>query len=187
MYPFTELLTGFLMMAAFIKFGLGAEFALAVCLIFFALAAGLTDLFTALDTKNFECGLIPDAVILPGLVCGFVTSYLVHGSLLFPLYGTAVGFIALFVPSFLYKLIRKREGMGMGDLYLVAMCGSFLGLKSIYFLVFGSALLGAVAGIIWQKSSGRKDMMIPFGPFISASAVIYLFFETIVNKVIYGI
>lgn len=186
MYPLTELLTGFLFWAAYIRFGLGAEFALAVCLIFVSVTAGFADLYSALDTDNFECGMIPDSLIVVGLVSGFITSYIVHGDILFPVYGAALGFLALFVPAFLYQLVRKREGMGFGDIKLVTVCGAFLGMKSVFFLVFCSALLGAVIGVLWQAAAKKKDMPIPFGPFIAAAALIYLFFETRMDRLLYG-
>lgn len=184
-YPLTEIITGFLFWVSYIKFGLGAEFALAVCLIFVTVTAGFADLYTAMD-KDFECGIIPDSMIVVGLVSGFITAYLVHGNVLFPIYGTAVGFLALFIPAFLYKLIRKREGMGFGDIKLIAVCGAFLGLKSVFFLVFASALMGAIFGITIQGITGKRDIPLPFGPFIAASAIIYLFFETRMDRLLYG-
>ena len=92
MYPFTELLTGFLMWYSYFRFGLEWELALAVFLIFTAVSAGLADLFSALDTENFECGIIPDSFIVTGLIAGFFTSYIVHKDILFPLYGAVCGF-----------------------------------------------------------------------------------------------
>jgi leader peptidase (prepilin peptidase)/N-methyltransferase len=47
--------------------------------------------------------------------------------------------------------------------------------------------MGAVVGIVWQLTTGKKGMMNPFGPFISAAAIIYLFFETPMNRLLYGI
>ena len=187
MYPMTELLTGLLFWYAYYRFGLSWEFGLAISLIFVTLSAGLADLFTALDTENFECGIIPDSLIVVGLIAGFGTSYMVYKDILFPVYGATVGFLGLFVPAMLYQLIRKREGMGFGDIKLIAVCGAFLGLKSVFFLVFGSALLGAIIGITWQLLSGKKDMMIPFGPFITTAALIYLFFGTLMDRLLYGV
>ncbi|PLX69208.1 MAG: prepilin peptidase [Denitrovibrio sp.] len=187
MYPITELLTGLLFLFSYMRFGLGAEFVLAVCLIIVTVSAGFADLYSAIDTENFECGIIPDSLIVFGLISGFITSYIVHGNILFPVYGAAVGFLALYIPAMLYKMVRKREGMGFGDIKLVSVCGAFLGLKSVFFLVFCSALLGAVVGILWQLTARRKDMMIPFGPFISAAAIIYLFFETRMDRLLYGV
>jgi leader peptidase (prepilin peptidase)/N-methyltransferase len=186
MYPLVELTTGVLFFAAYQKFGLSTELALAFCLVFVALSAGFTDLFTALD-EDFECGIIPDSIIVFGLLSGAITTYLISGDITFSLKGAAVGFLGLFIPSYLYKLVRKREGMGGGDIKLVAVFGAFLGMKSIYFIIFGSALAGAVVGIFWQLLSGKKDIMLPFGPFISMAALIYLFFETPLNRLLFGI
>jgi len=187
MYPVTELLTGILIWYSYVRFGLSWEFGLACSLIFVTVSAGLADLFSALDEENFECGIIPDSLIFIGLITGFGFAYMTHGNVLFPIYGAAVGFLALYIPAFLYKLVRKREGMGFGDIKLITVCGAFLGLKSVFFLVFGSALLGAVIGIAWQVATGKKDMMIPFGPFITVAAVIYLFFETPMDRLLYGL
>ncbi len=181
---------GLLLWYSYYRFGLSREFALAVSLIFIALSAGLADLFTAIDTENFECGIIPDSlIVVGGLILGFATAYMVHKDVVFPVYGAGVGFLGLFVPAMLYKLIRKRDGMGgFGDIKLIAVFGAFLGLKSVFFLVFGSALLGAIIGIVWQFLSGKKELMIPFGPFISTAALIYLFFETPpMNRLLYGV
>lgn len=187
MYPLTELLTGFLFWYSYIRFGLSAEFILAVLLIFTAVTAGFADLFTALDTENFECGIIPDSLIVFGLGAGYASSYFVNGDVFTAVRGGALGFLALYIPSVLYSLIRKKEGMGFGDVKLMAVLGVFLGAKSVYFLVFGSAFLGAAAGITWQMVTGRKNIMIPYGPFISAAAIIYLFFETPLDRLLYGI
>jgi len=187
MYPMTELLTGVLVWYAFYRFGLSAQFVMAVLFILTAVSAGLADLFSALDTDNFQCGIIPDSLIVFGLISALIMGYLLHKNILFPIYGAVVGFMALYIPSFLYKLVRKRDGMGFGDVKLVAVLGAFLGMKSVFFVVFASALLGAVIGIIWQIAAGKRDIMIPFGPFISAAGLIYLFFETRMDRLLYGI
>lgn len=187
MYPVTELLAGVLFWCSYLRFDLSAEFALAALLISTGIAAGFSDLFSALDTENFECGIIPDSIIVFGLLSAFTVTYIIKGTLLFSLYGAGLAFLALYVPSALYKLMRGRDGMGFGDIKLITVFGAFLGMKSVFFLVFGSALMGAVVGIGWQVASGRKNMMMPFGPFISAAAIIYLFFETRLDSLLYRI
>jgi len=186
MYPFTELTVGFLIWYSFYSFGLTVQFVLASLLIFTVVTAGLADLFSALDSESFECGIIPDSLIVFGLLSGTVASYLVHGDILFPVKGAAAGFFALYIPAKLYELVRKREGMGFGDIKLIAVCGAFMGIKSIFFIVFASALAGALIGAVWQMAIGKKDMLIPFGPFISGATVIYLFFETPMDRLLYG-
>ncbi|ADD69050.1 peptidase A24A domain protein [Denitrovibrio acetiphilus DSM 12809] len=187
MYPVTEILTGVLVWYSFYRFGLTAQFIHAVLLILVMVSAGLADLFSALDTESFECGIIPDSLIVFGIGGALLMAYIVREDVRFAVYGAAVGFMALFIPALLYRLIRKREGMGFGDIKLVAVAGAFLGVKSIFFVVFASALMGAVIGIIWQFAARKRDIMIPFGPFISAAALIYLFFETTMDKLLYGI
>lgn len=187
MYPLSEILTGVMFLLCYLKFGLGWQMWLGCSVIFFGLTAALTDLFTAFDTENFECGIIPDSVVFTGLVLGGVLSYIVSDSIVFPVYGAAAGFLGLFVPSYLFKIIRKKEGMGGGDLKLMAMFGAMLGVKSVFFLIFGSALMGAVVGIAVGIIYKQKNLMIPFGPFITIASIIYLFYGRYVDSLLYGI
>jgi len=75
-----------------------------------------------------------------------------------------------------YEVLTKREGMGGGDIKLLAMIGAFLGWKSLFFVVFMSSILGALVGVVLIMIKG-KDMKyaVPFGPFLSIAAVMYLF------------
>jgi leader peptidase (prepilin peptidase)/N-methyltransferase len=127
--------------------------------------------------------IIPDAISLPGIVIGFAVSFfnpivtwqqsgiglLIGGGVL---YAVAAG----------YYLFTKREGMGGGDIKLLAMIGAFLGWQSLPFVVFGSSLLGAVGGIgamAKQKKGGKT--MIPYGPFLSIAAIVYMFYRELIN------
>ncbi|MCI5138770.1 MAG: prepilin peptidase, partial [Candidatus Electrothrix sp. AR1] len=77
-----------------------------------------------------------------------------------------------------YFLIAKRDGMGMGDVKLLAMIGAFLGYQCLLFVVFFSSLTGSVIGIaamFSQKKGGQTK--IPFGPFLSLAAMSWLFFQ----------
>ncbi len=123
--------------------------------------------------------IIPDVISLPGILIGFGFSFfndyvtwqqsgigiLVGGGIL---YGIALA----------YYLLTKRDGMGGGDIKLLAMIGAFLGWQSLLFVVFFSSLLGSFVGIaamIKQKSGSQTKL--PFGPFLSLAALIYLFFQ----------
>ena len=70
----------------------------------------------------------------------------------------------------------KTEGMGGGDIKLLAMIGAFLGSKAVLVTIFVSALIGSVVGltIIVLKGKDRK-YAIPFGPFLALGAIISLF------------
>ncbi len=91
-------------------------------------------------------------------------------------FGLIIGGGLLFLIAFLYIAVRKQEGMGMGDVKLLAMIGAFLGWKGVVFVMLVSSLLGTVTGlsiILYKK--GNLKYALPFGPFLSLAAVIYVF------------
>jgi len=183
-YPIVELVTGILILLTFLKYGMTPAFGVYALFVFLLLAMGFTDLFTSFDHKNFECGVIPDILSVGGLVLGLATSYFTIG-VKDSVIGALAGFLALFLPAFVYKIVKKVEGMGGGDLKLVAMIGSFLGWKSIYFVVFGSALIGVLVGIPSILILKNKDYMMPFGPFLVLAGILYMFFSDILNPVLF--
>jgi leader peptidase (prepilin peptidase)/N-methyltransferase len=111
---------------------------------------------------DLDCRIIPDVISLPGVLVGFAAA-----SLLMPeigwkdsLCGIALGGGLLFVVGELYQWLRGKEGMGMGDVKLLAMIGSFLGWEGMVFTLFFGSILGAVGGIIlglldWQPGSAE--------------------------------
>ncbi|MCD8555029.1 A24 family peptidase [Seleniivibrio sp.] len=185
MYPLAELGTGLMFLGCYLKFGLTLEMWHGCAVVFFMLAAAFSDVFTAVD-DNFECGIIPDSLNLAGFIVGFALSWALYGTFKFPLYGALTGFLGLFIPSYLFKLIRKKEGMGGGDIKLMAVVGAMLGIKSIFFVIFASAFLGAVYGISLQLVSRQKNIILPFGPFIAAASVIYLFYAPVFDALLYN-
>ena len=76
----------------------------------------------------------------------------------------------------MYAFLRKQEGMGGGDIKLLAMLGAFLGWKSLIFIILISSLTAAIIGVTLMVLLG-KDMKyaVPFGPFLSLAAIAYLF------------
>jgi len=99
---------------------------------------------------DFDWRIIPDAISLPGIPLGILAAtFLVpeigwRGSL----FGIAVGGGFLFAVGEVYRLLRHREGMGMGDVKLMAMVGAFLGWPGVLFTLFVGSLLGSVGGIL---------------------------------------
>ena len=168
-YPLVELLTALLTLFLFHEYGFSAGFAA----LFLFSAALVVITFIDLDHQ-----IIPDIISLPGIPLGFAFSFFLpqvgwKNSLI----GILVGGGSLLVVAYAYELITKKEGMGGGDIKLLAMMGAFLGWKSIPFIIFISSLLGSVIGIslmIAQKKDSK--LAIPFGPFLATAAVIYIFF-----------
>jgi leader peptidase (prepilin peptidase)/N-methyltransferase len=161
-YPLVEMLTAILSLMVYWKFGLSAQY---LCAFLFTCSL-IVITFIDLDHQ-----IIPDVISLPGIPVFFLAAvfvmkirFLIGGGVL---YGVA----------FFYELITKREGMGGGDIKLLAMIGAFLGWHSLLFILLVSSLTGAAVGITIMLVKGR-DMKyaVPFGPFLSLGAIAYLFF-----------
>ena len=121
--------------------------------------------------------IIPDILSLPGIPVFFLAAvFIVKLPWLEALIGLLIGGGVLLAIAFVYELITKREGMGGGDIKLLAMIGGFLGWKSLIFVLLFSSLAGAVVGIaamIIHKPD--TTYAIPFGPFLSAAPVAWIF------------
>ncbi|WP_417915217.1 prepilin peptidase [Candidatus Electronema sp. JM] len=123
--------------------------------------------------------IIPDVISLPGIVIGFA------GSFFNPLVtwqqaglGVLIGGGILYAVAAGYVLLTGKEGMGGGDIKLLAMIGAFLGWQSLLYVVFASSLSGSVIGglsLLLQKKDSQTR--IPFGPFLSLAALSWLFFQ----------
>jgi len=167
-YFLVETLTALLSVAIMRNFGLTIE--AAIYFIFFC--ALLVIIFIDLDTFT-----IPDLITLPGMVLGLAASLLLPSmGIVKSLAGLVAGGGILFVVALGYQVLRKREGLGGGDIKLLAMIGSFVGLQGVIFTLFAGSLVGAVAGLLLMardKTGGAT--MIPYGPFLSLGAIGYVF------------
>ena len=167
-YPLVELITAVLSLMLFLQFGLTLRF-----LIFFIFTAVLI-VITFIDLDH---QIIPDVLTLPGIPIFFLLAiFVVKIPWLEALIGLLIGGGVLFAIAFVYELLTKREGMGGGDIKLLAMIGGFLGWKSLIFVLLVSSFTGAIVGITAMIIK-KQDMKyaVPFGPFLSAAAVAYLF------------
>jgi leader peptidase (prepilin peptidase)/N-methyltransferase len=168
-YPLVELANGLISLALFLRFGPTLSF-----LVLFALCSALV-VITAIDLHH---QIIPDVITLPGIVMGFALSFIIPGhSWLNSLLGILIGGGSLWLVIILYYLVKKEEGMGFGDVKFLAMLGAFLGWRSIPFIIFVASLVGAVVGVILMKVQ-KKDgkLAIPFGPFLAAGALLFIFY-----------
>jgi len=179
-YPLVELITAVLSLLLFLQFGLTLRF-----LIFFIFTAVLI-VITFIDLDH---QIIPDVLTLPGIPIFFLLAiFVVKIPWLEALIGLLIGGGVLFAIAFVYELLTKREGMGGGDVKLLAMIGGFLGWKSLIFILLFSSFSGAIAGITAMIIK-KQDMKyaVPFGPFLSAAAVAYLFWgDAFMHVLIWG-
>jgi leader peptidase (prepilin peptidase)/N-methyltransferase len=219
-YLFIELLTGLLFLACYWHFGETLS-TLKYCTFGFLLL-GL--IFTDAETK-----LLPDKLTMPGLVVGIAFSVLVPVndlvsqflpgvvnlpfsgdisarllSLLDSLLGAGVGASFIYGAGAIYLRWRGTEGMGFGDVKLMAMVGAFLGVKLTVLTIFTASLAGSVFGlstvlIVWLKRTHRftkrfadaaaarrrawqsaqvvyRNYQMPFGVFLGSMALVALFF-----------
>lgn len=208
-YPAVELLTGILFAGIYLRFG--ATWLTPKYCIFCFLLLGLIFM-------DAETGLLPREFTYTGILLGFGFSWIaspdssathfllqLYGvhirssallGVLDSLLGAAVGAAFFYVAWGLYYLIRKRHGLGFGDVALTAMAGSFLGLKLVVFVIFSSTLLAALSAVLLlifssiagslsrspaeaagtEPTSGSfLDRELPFGVFLGIASLAAVF------------
>jgi len=121
--------------------------------------------------------IIPDRITLPGIALG-----LVAGTLLLPRWwdsvvGLLVGGGILYFMAWISPYLFGKEGMGGGDIKLLAMIGAFLGWKPAILTIFFGGLLGAVVGVtLMGVRVITREAYLPFGPFLSLGAVVAILY-----------
>lgn len=178
-YPVVEATSGLLALALFLRYG---------PTITFVLLLAFTGALIVITFIDLDHQIIPDSISIPGIFVGVGASFFLSLSTwLESLFGILVGGGFLFVVAVGYKWITGREGMGGGDVKLLAMLGAWLGWKAIPFILFSSSLIGVFVGVgigLLQRTGFRSR--IPFGPFLALSAIIYLFFgQELMNWYLY--
>jgi leader peptidase (prepilin peptidase)/N-methyltransferase len=177
-YFFVELLMASLGVALYYQFGFGLAFLVG----FVFVAALIVISFIDLDVR-----IVPDVISLPGIVIGLLFSvvgrflitdtHAVVPSPLSALLGVLLGGGFLLALAWVYETFTGVEGMGGGDIKLLAMIGAFLGWTSIPFTLFFASLVGSVVGLAFMigKGVGRR-FALPFAPFLCLGALLYLLF-----------
>jgi leader peptidase (prepilin peptidase)/N-methyltransferase len=190
-YPFVELATGGLALLALWRLG-----ATPAALVAFVFTATLL-LITFID---FDHLFIPDEVSLPGILIGLAISAAPGGiGLANAALGAALGGGLLWLVAWSYERATGAEGMGLGDVKLIAMMGAFLGWQAIPIILIVASIGGSLAGVlVIFGPHGRRQMArvrrrlgwgalpvfvrraarrtaIPFGPFLALGAVVALY------------
>lgn len=176
-YPAVEFLTGMMAVASFFSFGLTFH-----ALAYFIFISSLI-VITFID---IDYRIIPNVITLPGIPIAILTASFVlpEMTLLKSIAGLLAGGGSLYLVAFTYGLITGKEGMGFGDIKLLAMIGALTGIEGVILTVLLSSISGTLAGICTMIVQKRKDLKlaIPFGPFLSLGSIIYVFFgEQIIN------
>lgn len=168
-YPLVELLTAVMAGLLFQKYGLTSGFPAAFVFVCTLIVISFIDL---------DRQIIPHVLSLSGIPLFAVLAVLFMEMTVVDVFlGVMIGAAVLYFVAVYYEALTGREGMGGGDVNLLAMLGGFLGWKSLLFVLLVSSLLGALVGLVFILFKG-KDMKyaVPFGPFLCMAAVVYLFF-----------
>jgi leader peptidase (prepilin peptidase) / N-methyltransferase len=215
MYPLVELATGLLFVGCFLEFGISqatVKWLFFICLI---IILAITDLRVRLlpdviTWPGFTAGVLFSAFVPPNDGVAFLLSLRLFHQLppervlgvIEALLGAAFGSLMLWGAAALYKLVRKREGMGMGDVKMMLMVGAFLGVRNAFITILLGTLLGSVLGVaviatMYASGAGRKlaerasrrgigtvnqirwliasQYHLPLGTFLGIAAVIVVF------------
>ncbi len=149
------------------RYGLSLNFA-----VYYVLVCALVVVaFIDLDHQ-----IIPDLITYPGIPAGVAASLVLpEVTLRDSLLGALLGGGILLSVAVVFRWIRKKEGMGMGDVKLLAMIGAFLGWKAVVLTLLVSSFLGALVGYAALRLSGKGvGQPIPYGPFLVVGALTYL-------------
>ncbi len=178
-YPMVEAITALSSFFLFITFGVSLSF-----FYYFSFVAALIAI-TVIDLYH---QIIPDVISLPGIGIGLLGSLIIPRITFFEsLIGVISGGGSLFLVATVYQWLFKREGMGGGDVKLLAMIGAFLGWKAVILTIFLSSFIGSIIGITVMLIKGKDfKYAIPFGPFLALGAVISLFWgENLISLYLY--
>jgi len=180
LYPFIEILTCVLMLSLTIHiFNLGLSLQQSIFyffsyFIFFSalIIATRTDLQAMVIPQLFSIYLVPIALLFS--LFGFLKI-----NFLSSLSGAVLGYAILWTVAKLFKLLTQKDGLGIGDMELLAMIGSFLGPIGVWICLLLASLLGVFVGGFFVLLEGKsKGTKIPFGPLLAFGSVIYFFYET---------
>ncbi len=224
MYPLIELITGLLFVACYLDFGVTQT---TIKWLFF------TCLIIVLTITDLRVRLLPDVVNWPGMVVGLFFSLLIPPQdgtslwlslaifrqlpptwalgLLDGVLGALFGSLLLWGFAALYKVWRGREGMGLGDVKMMAMVGAFLGLRGTFLTILLGTLLGSVVGLGiivtlyasgWQRAlaerASRRNLgtvsnlrwaiasqyQLPLGTFLGIAALVVVYLAPLVSRLV---
>ncbi len=163
MYPLVEGVTGAVFVAGYLIYG--PTPLLAARLLF---ACAMIVLF-AIDLRHH---ILPNVITLPGIAVGFALSFLMPPGWLASLAGIVLGGGVLFAIAEAYYRVRGVEGLGMGDVKMLAMIGAFLGWQLMLLTLVLASFAGSFVGIA-MIASGRGGMKaaLPFGTFLAVGAL----------------
>jgi len=148
----------------------------------------------ALTATDWEAQILPDEFTIGGTVLGLVLSVFIPlhsgimpillynhdprlGSFCEALLGAGVSSLVLWLLRLVYEKVRHREGLGLGDVKMVAMIGAFSGLQGVLFTIMLGSILGTVIGLAFIVFARKKasTFELPYGSFLGVAGLIVAF------------
>src|SRR5581483_9557790 len=177
-YPLIELANALFYLAIFERTGVSPAF---------LPIAAIVSMTIVLIYIDLEVGLLPDVITYPGIVIGIAIGLLQLGerfpdftlaeSWIDSLIGAAMGALVIFGIRVTWQFVRGREGMGWGDVKMLAMIGAVVGWRALYPELMIASITGAIAGgLVALRSARGMQAAIPFGIFLGISLLVVVFF-----------
>jgi leader peptidase (prepilin peptidase) / N-methyltransferase len=161
MYPLVEVATAITFVAAWRAFGPTPLLATRLIFLSALIVLAVTDLRER---------LLPNAITLPGIIAGLVCSLVAPPGPLSALLGVVIGGGVPFVVGEIYYRVRGIDGLGMGDVKMLAMIGAFLGAPLALLTLFAASFLGVVVGVPIILLTRNREYPVPLGTLLSVGA-----------------
>jgi leader peptidase (prepilin peptidase) / N-methyltransferase len=188
-YPLVEALSALIAIALWIAFVSGDPGeTLAVRVARFTVYFAFSGVLIVLSFIDLASMRLPDVITLPAIPILFLSGFATHQEpWLNRLIGAAAGYLFLRIISDFYYYVLKREGLGLGDAKLLALIGALLGWRALPFVLLVGSTVGAFISfpiILWSRrrrpaaaeaGESLRHVQIPFGPFLAAAALLYVF------------
>ncbi len=162
-YPIVEALTAAVFALLYFHLGLSID------LLFYVVFASLLMIISFIDIEHL---MIPDFLMLAGVALGLVYS-LYSGNIVDSLVAVCAAFVFMYLLGEGAKFFLKKDALGEGDIKLMVMLGSMLGLRQTFIAMAFGSMTGAFVGLILiSVGMLNRDDQIPFGPFLALGAVV---------------
>jgi len=171
LYPAIELFTTVMMTLLYLR--MENTYFLGYFVLFSALIVTIrSDLETMLISRWVTIALVP-----VGIVMSFTDTIPIAP--LNSMMGAASGYLSLWFVGTLFYLVTRKEGLGQGDLDLLACIGAFTGIVGVWMTVLLGSLFGSIIGtaVLIYKGKFQRYMKLPFGPFLALGAITYVLFQ----------
>jgi len=167
-YPIVEVISGSLLVYLFINYNLNIEF-----FFYFFFFCSLI----VISGIDYSFQIVPDIISVPGIFIGILFQ-VIKSNFVSGLIGMIFGGGLILLIRTIGGWVYKKEVMGLGDVYLTAMIGAFIGFPLIIPSIFIGALIGAILGVLFIISTHQsRESPIPFGPFLSIGGIAVIIFK----------